>query len=95
MAYTNHILTCGFVIVGKWSIANDQDTWLSYEIEPGPYISEDTTGLNGEEKVRGICKFLRHDFLRLLEWSFNSFIMSFRCGVFLLLPDDYDECWIR
>lgn len=57
MAYANHILACGFVVVGKWSIANDQDTWLSYEIEPGPYVSEDTTGVNGDVKVRGICKF--------------------------------------
>ena len=58
MAYTCHILACGFVVVGKWSDSNDLSSWLHYEIEPGPYTSDDTTGASGDTKVHGICKFL-------------------------------------
>jgi len=50
LALVCHFLACGFVIVGRASDAEGLESWLHYEMR-GPFVSADTTGLNGDDHV--------------------------------------------
>ena len=54
MSYANHIMACGFVVVGKAGDKAGVDNWLRNEENTGgrgPFESNDTTGENGDDRV--------------------------------------------
>jgi hypothetical protein len=50
LAYAAHLMACGFVVMGKIGDGAGVENWLGYEIK-GPFTSEDTTGINGDDAV--------------------------------------------
>ena len=53
MAFCCHIMACGWVVIGKVGSGYGIDTWMLNEIR-GPFVSEDTTGINGDDPVYSI-----------------------------------------
>jgi len=50
LAYVAHLMACGLVFVGKAGDSAGVDSWLAHELK-GPFTSEDTTGVNGDNDV--------------------------------------------